>query len=119
MKVGLRDLVEDLELERGVDIRQEDIRARSETLWNRRPEVLKDVQVRVDGFSGVEIEAVFTLPAKRVTGHLLEPRQIDPPTAEDRQLLRAKVFANNRDDPDIREERRGQAEVGCRPTHDP
>ena len=81
--------------------------------------MIKNVQVRVDGLASVQISTIFTLPAKRLTGHTLQPGQIDPPSGKHVHLVFREIITNHRHQPYICEQRGGNAAVGGSSAHDP
>jgi hypothetical protein len=117
-KLGLLHLVEHFELQTRMDVGKKDKGAGSIALGQTRPEILKDVEMRVDRVAVVQVEAVLALPAECFSGDPLQPGQIDTPAIEDRHLVAGEVLADDGHDPHVGEERRRDGEVGRGATDD-
>ena len=77
------DLLQHLELQRWVDVGEEDDGARPEAVRNPGLERLEHVEVGVDRLARVEVGAVLPAPAERLAGHALQALEIDRAPLED------------------------------------
>ena len=79
-------------------------------------EVGEDAQPRLVGCAACHVEAVLPPPKEGLPlRHPLDPRDVDPPLAQDGELLLAEVAADPADDVDLVEEGGSQREVDGRP----
>ena len=106
------DLAENLQLQFGVDVAQENVLGFPVSLGKPRVKRLEDVQVRRQRLGLVQIVVVASLPAERLAGRLLQPLKVNIAGAQKVEVRLRKVFADHRDQPDGREETGRRGKVG-------
>ena len=112
-------LVDDVELELGVDVAQEHVGARLVSRGDLGVEVGEDVELRVERGPRPQVLRVATAPPERLAGHPLDAGCVDASRLQQLEMRGREVVAHDPDDPHVREERRGQRGVGCGPTQHP
>ena len=94
-----------------MNVGEEHERRRPVALRQHRTELVEDVEIGIHRLAAVQIGAVLALPAERLTGHPLQPGQINATAGEDPHLLLREVVADHGHQPHISEE-------GCRHTEE-
>ena len=113
------DLLEDLPLQHGIDVAEEDELRVAVAGGDLRLEELEDVEVGADRVAGVEVERVLALPVEGLPVHPLEALEVDGPAAERGELLLPEVVADDPDEVDRTEEGSGHREEGRAPAEHP
>src|SRR5438093_645321 len=111
-------LAEDVELELGIDVGEEDKGRTPEPVAERGAEVGEHVELRVEGLRLVQVVAVLPRPAEGPPPGRLEAVQIDAAILEESEVRLREVLADRRDEADLGEEARGVREVRRRSTED-
>ena len=75
--LGLFDLLEDLELQRGVDVAEQHVGGVDVRLGELGAEVGEDVELRVERDAAHQVGVVAAGPAERLAGGALEPGEVD------------------------------------------
>ncbi len=108
----LRQLPADVELQLGLDVRQEQHVARARAVRELGLKALEHPQLRVERLARVQVPAVLASPEERPSaGHALDVRDVHAAAAHHLELLLAEVVAHGPDDAHIREEGGGKGEV--------
>ena len=81
-------------------------------------ENLEDIEPRVQGLGGIEIETVTARPMKSLSVGQLDSRGINSPLLEKFEVLSGKVFTHYADAADGREQAGSQREIVDRATED-
>src|SRR3989442_1295357 len=111
-------LAEDVELELGIDVGEEDEGRTPEPVAERGAEVGEHVELRVEGLRLVQVVAVLPGPAERPPPRRRVAGQIHAAILEESEVRLREVLADRRDEADLGEEARGVREVGRRSTED-
>src|SRR6266850_6146646 len=113
---ALLHLTEHVELELGVDVRQEQIGHPPQPVGEHRPELGEDVELRLEGLRLVQVVSVLAGPAQGAALGSLEPGDVHAAVLEEPQMRLREVLADGRDQVHRSEEARRVGEVGRRAT---
>ena len=93
---GRSHLVEDLPLQHGIDVAEEDVLGPAVAVRDPRLEELEHVEVGADRLAGVEVVGVLALPVEGLPRRALQALEVDGPALEGGQRLLAEVVAHHR-----------------------
>src|SRR5579883_1329630 len=80
---GAMHLLQNVELQGGVDIAQEHMGSIPIVRRQRGVKALEDIQTGIESVSHIHVVVVLANPAKRLAGSLLQPSEINPALAQE------------------------------------
>ena len=113
-KLRFFHLVEDLQLQVGRDVGEEDKVVRLEVVRKLRGEGLEDIEGDRAGFAGVHVPHVFSGPAEGFARGTLHAFEVDAAALEEVPVVGRKIFADDGHEIDRREVTGGDGGVGSR-----
>ena len=111
-------LIEHLELEFGLDVREQHHRTVAVARWQLRAEVREHVELGFERLAAGEVVGVAPRPAEGLAGCPLDARGVHVARLEIGEHAVGKVFADHRDDARLCEQTGCDGAVGGRPAHD-
>src|SRR5690606_35615623 len=89
----LADLIQHVELQLGIDVAEEDPLGVPEALGDVRLEVREDAEAGLEGFTGVEVEAVHPRPSEALAGQSGESGEIGIAAAQEAESRLREIVA--------------------------
>jgi hypothetical protein len=100
------DLLENLDLQGGVDVAEQDVVGVEVRLGELGFEIGEHVELRLERDAAHEVRVVAACPAEGLARRALEPREVDVAARKGFEVARRKIVSHDRDDANGRKHRR-------------